>query len=476
MVARVSKQPAPDVAPNEQDPSELVRVCPSCGETGEADGTTCRRCWRGLHEVIPTLRVVRMPSRRERLLGLVVRRRRRFLAVLVVVVALFWVWTELIRPPSPIGQPPSLSTRVIASGPEAWPTAGGDLTRSRSSFLTPDIAAGVAWRVSLGAVPAVGPVTDGSLVFIPLLNSDLVALELETGHEVWRARLPGPLDAPPTVAGDAVYVGLRGGSIMALDASTGEQRWSRYLNPVIHTSPLVVEGLVFVASSERIHAVDAEDGTPVWSGGLGGSFVAASPVISNTRIVVATNERVLVLDRRTGAQRYFYQLANPMHLAVDDGVIFASGPSRLLAIDPDSTTPWWEPVRGLWANFFIQGIAPEVPLPAAVWWRRMRDDAFAPALADGRVVVAWPDGLVRSYDQATGSSQWEQQFDDIVSAPTFTAAGVLVANVEELILLDSAGGEPVARRSFAGEALRDVVVVEAGVLISTQTGELLVLR
>ena len=184
----------------------------------------------------------------------------------------------------------------------------------------------------------------------------------------------------------------------------------------------------------------------------------------------------MLFDRRTGVQRYFYRLNNPAFVAARDNAIFAYGPTRLVALKPDSTTPWWEPVRGAWANFYILGIAPEVPVPDAYWWRRVPDGAFAPAVEAESVVLSWRNGLVRSYDVATSEVRWEQELGATVGGPTATAGGIVAIRPDEIVLLDRSDGERLAQRRFEGESLRDVVVVEAGMIVSTAGGELLLLR
>lgn len=76
-------------------------------------------------------------------------------------------------------------------------------------------------------------------IYVPLLSGELVALDAETGREIWRVRnadqkTGGSLSAAPLVVGDLVIAGVSGaeygvrGYLTAYDALTGRLVWRGY--------------------------------------------------------------------------------------------------------------------------------------------------------------------------------------------------------------------------------------------------------
>jgi outer membrane protein assembly factor BamB len=130
-------------------------------------------------------------------------------------------------------------------------------------------------------------------------NDELVsAYDLATGQPVWRHRDParfwesnagpGPR-ATPTLAHGRVYTLGATGIVNALDAKDGSVVWSR--NAASDTgadvpiwgfagSPLVVDDTVIVAASGRIAAYDAATGTPRWYGPKNGAGYSSPHLVT----------------------------------------------------------------------------------------------------------------------------------------------------------------------------------------------------
>ena len=139
------------------------------------------------------------------------------------------------------------------NGHEAAPIVNGGVMFVSTSFnqvLALDAKSGnILWRYR-GAVPtnargkpvSRGVALFGDKVFVPLGEAALVALEAQTGKEVWRTAIGDNaageyLTAPPLVADGKLVTGIAGGDgpnrgfVAAYDPETGRQLWKTYMTP-----------------------------------------------------------------------------------------------------------------------------------------------------------------------------------------------------------------------------------------------------
>jgi outer membrane protein assembly factor BamB len=127
------------------------------------------------------------------------------------------------------------------------------------------------WKSDPSLVFVAGPVVSGNLAYASGYDSNVYALDISTGHVIWKTKT-GFLNATPVVANGVVYIAATNDSLYALDAVTGNKSWVSYVNTTtasgypISSSPMVANGSVYVNGSDRyLHAFDAGAGTPGWS-------------------------------------------------------------------------------------------------------------------------------------------------------------------------------------------------------------------
>lgn len=175
-----------------------------------------------------------------------------------------------------------------------WPTAhnGYDNTRRAddSPITSENIdSLGVAWSREVAAPPelafgvlAANPVILDGVVYMQDLNSNVYALDLETGETVWTQPLDEFSEGPNGVAVGygRVYASDRT-TMYALDIETGEITWQRELvtsdTAGIDIQPVVFNGMVYTSTvpgtaeefyaggdAGVITALDAETGEVAW--------------------------------------------------------------------------------------------------------------------------------------------------------------------------------------------------------------------
>jgi eukaryotic-like serine/threonine-protein kinase len=197
------------------------------------------------------------------------------------------------------------------------------------AFSTPVVANGVVYADSEG-------------------DQSVYALDASTGTVRWQFTIPpSGYEFPdaPAVEHGVVYVvsgynevfGSAHGSVYALDASTGAVRWRVHDSTHAYSAPAVVDGVIYVGSTERyVYALDAITGAVRWRFQTDGP-VGSLPGVANGVVYVAIYDgSVYALNAKTGAQRWRFQTDGAQGMApspvVANGAVYVSSSRFLYAL------------------------------------------------------------------------------------------------------------------------------------------------
>ena len=159
----------------------------------------------------------------------------------------------------------------------------------------------------------------GGLVYVATASRRLLALEVDSGREVWRT------------SGFPVVAGVRNGLVLAviedrlaaLDAGSGVRRWEVPVRGGGEHWPVLEGDTVYVASADDVIAVDATAGTTRWRVPV--EPTVGPPVPAGGRLYVATRNRLLALDASSGRS------------------LWTSARSRIVKGPLAPQTAWWSP-------------------------------------------------------------------------------------------------------------------------------------
>ncbi|MBB4662979.1 PQQ-binding-like beta-propeller repeat protein [Conexibacter arvalis] len=189
------------------------------------------------------------------------------------------------------------SRTVFVAGPTGGSAAGewahpnGDLANTRNVQGEIDVATvsrlGVAWTVPITAAGTFGgyastPIVVDRTVYAQDLDSNVQAIDLESGEVKWTRRFDSPTVGPNGLAvGDGrVYGGTADGAF-ALDQATGEEIWrlrlTRNDREGVDMAPGFKDGIVYISTVPGnvsgfyrgdgvgiLYALDAETGRRLW--------------------------------------------------------------------------------------------------------------------------------------------------------------------------------------------------------------------
>jgi outer membrane assembly lipoprotein YfgL len=177
------------------------------------------------------------------------------------------------------------------------------------------IAGRVVWNQRIGKVqfPLVVAVNAGTFT---LAGGDgvVLALQADTGRELWRASVGSPLSAGVGSDGRFAAVVTRSGELVVLEA--GREVWRKSLGVRVNTAPLVAGERVFVLASDRsVQAFDVFDGRALWNLRRAGDPLTLSQggVISafKNTLLVGQGPRLAGLDPGNGTVRWEVAVASP---------------------------------------------------------------------------------------------------------------------------------------------------------------------
>lgn len=167
----------------------------------------------------------------------------------------------------------------------------------------------------------------GRLVLGAMWNPQSVsALDALTGERLWDFRIRGTHGAP-LIFEETVYVGTADGELIAIELENGHEKWRSILGDGWSpTTPTIYDSLVITGSGDgKMVAVNRFSGQPVWKFECQPSIFAFSPyrtkpqALTGSPVVTgdvlyfgATDGFLYALNARTGQLRWKYNLGAPV--------------------------------------------------------------------------------------------------------------------------------------------------------------------
>lgn len=264
---------------------------------------------------------------------------------------------------------------------------------------------------------------------------EVVALDANTGSQIWKVQPAGPLRGSPTIAFGQVYVMTQDNQIFALDASDGAQVWQESGSATQAgvfgvAAPAAGQGTVIAGySSGELSAYRYENGRVLWADALARTSIStevgsltdidADPIIDSGRVyALGQGGRMAAYELVTGQRIWELNLAGISTPAIAGEWIFTlTDDARLLAIARSSGRVRWITQ--------LQRYKDEKDKKGPIFWT-------GPVLAGNQLWVASSRGPVYRVSVEEGSAQQYTDLDNPVSLPP------VVAN-NTLYILDDSG-------------------------------------
>ena len=171
------------------------------------------------------------------------------------------------------------------------------------------------WKRRIGTLNASSPAySRHRLYIVNLVPGHIVKLDAKTGKVIWRHSLPGRAESSPLVIGRSVYFGDEDGELYSLSTRNGNIRWTTQLAGAVKSAPAYYGGTLYVGDyGGDMNAVDARTGKLKWqSGSLGPGFGGtgefySTPAVAFGRVYAGNNDsRVYSFDISDGELAWSY--------------------------------------------------------------------------------------------------------------------------------------------------------------------------
>jgi outer membrane protein assembly factor BamB len=351
-----------------------------------------------------------------------------------------------------------VAASASAADPAVWPQWRGPTRDGQvTGAAWPDKLGGDAlkqiWRVDNLGPSYSGPIVAADLVFttqtVDKKTEVVTAYDRTTGKERWKASWDGSITVPffaakngswirstPAYDGKTLFVAGIKDVLVALDGQTGKELWRVDFVKELETpapdfgfvcSPLVDDTGVYVQAGGQFLKVDKKTGKILWhalkdGGGMMGSAFS-SPVFAKLagtdQVVVQTRTKLAGVDRATGKELWAKEVPSFRGMNIltpvaigDDGVFTSTygGNTRLIRIKSDG---------GKYDT-------------TDAWTFRYEGNMSTPVVVEGHAYVLGKDKRLVCVDVKTGKEAWgtEDRFGDYWS---------LVANKDKILALDNRG-------------------------------------
>lgn len=255
------------------------------------------------------------------------------------------------------------------------------------------------------SVKSSGIAANASALFVTTGFGEVVALDINSGKEMWRYNASTPIRIAPTCSADKLFIQTIDNRLIALNTSDGEELWNyeilqedtTLLGGASPALDIAQDILIAAFSNGEIQALKASTGSPLWNNFLISNKYAASqsaitaikanPVIDNDKVYAIGNGHTFAaIETRTGERIWDLPISGNYQPVVSGKYVFViSDDSTLYAIDNENGKIIWQQ---------------KLPLSEG-----NKENLFAlrPLLVDGYILATISDGRVFKISATDGT-------------------------------------------------------------------------
>lgn len=149
------------------------------------------------------------------------------------------------------------------------------------------------------------PLLVDDTLYVPTIDHYLYALDAQTGEAAWQApvNLEGAIVTTPIYDNGLLYVGSYAHKLFKINAASGEILASYEASNWIWNTPVLQNGILYFTDlSGYVYAVRASDMSEVWAQQVAERGIRPSPLVTDDSVIVASRDGKLYwLDRATGS-------------------------------------------------------------------------------------------------------------------------------------------------------------------------------
>lgn len=317
------------------------------------------------------------------------------------------------------------------------------------------------------------PVIAGDVIYAAASDGEVLALNRETGKEIWEVELEVELSGGVGIFDDRLLLGSSDGSVIKLDARDGSVLWSTRLHGEVLAAPQG-DGKVVIAQTYdgKLQGLDFESGEKIWTYDSNVPVLTvrgtSTPILRDGMVFAGfANGRVLAFDSDTGA------VAWEARVAISQG---RSEIERIVDIDGEMEIIGKELFA---ASYQGRVVGIDISNGRKIWQQDVSSYSGV-SQGFGNIYVADEDGTLSAYQRNGQGVRWRQDALGYrqLSRPTPVSSYVAVADYEGVIhLMSQVDGEFVGRVKADGKGVRADMLSDGNILyVFGNSGKLLALQ
>lgn len=287
------------------------------------------------------------------------------------------------------------------------------------------------------------PVVLGNIVYVGSYDTNIWALNAETGDLVWKEATEGGVAVTPSldIENKQVLFGSEDYRFYAWDYRNGKPNWTYATSDKIRSSARLAHGHVFFGSDDgKLYAILAQNGRYMWDY-FTESPIRSRPYVTNDRIIFGNEGGEIIALELNGTKKWSVSARRAVTSSpvVDDEnfVYVGSFDGFLYALDGD--------------NGFTQ-------------WRYRTNGPIisTPAIERGFVYFGSADGKLYCVNTATGKERWRYSTDKpIVSSPRLHQGVIYFGGTDKMLYaINARSGKELWQFEAGGEITSTPVVVD----------------
>ncbi|HEY5053757.1 MAG TPA: PQQ-binding-like beta-propeller repeat protein [Solirubrobacterales bacterium] len=226
---------------------------------------------------------------------------------------------ERVTDPSDSGAPTDVTAPVYHQGKVFFAYVDGEL-------VAVDADSGKqVWKRDLRSHLESSPMAVGGMLYIGSDKTNVIALHASDGRIRWQFNSPGAIKASPSYDDGRLYVADYEGAMFCLNAATGKLAWRTNTTRVppfgqggFFSSPAIAFGHVYAARDDgTVYSFDENNGRVTWAFPTH-DFVYGSPAVAQvpgtrpTVYIGSESGRFYALEAATGKTRWHYDVGGPI--------------------------------------------------------------------------------------------------------------------------------------------------------------------
>lgn len=281
-------------------------------------------------------------------------------------------------------------------------------TETTTGFINEPLAGAIQPRWTFKSEDEIraGATVMGSTVYVGSYDTNLWALNLDSGELVWKHATNGGIATSPIVdeTNRTVLFGSEDGSFYSVDARTGRISWTHQTEGRIRCSPQLAHGHVFFGSDDgRLYCLNAANGRQLWNFDTTAP-VRSRPFVTNELIIFGSDSGEIVAAELSGSRKWSYRakraiMSSPV---VDQENICYFGSSDMFVYAVDASSGY------------------------SIWRFRTNGPIISsPAIGSGSLYIGSADGFLYCLSTQSGRERWRFKTDKPIVASPVLARGVV---------------------------------------------------